>query len=185
MKKPGLNESLRALGITAQHINECCLPSYTEAKDLVEAGVDMFDRPARMTAATFSAWCAMKEAAHLDGIDLKLVSAFRSVDYQCEVIARKLAEGRTIDEILCVNAIPGHSEHHTGRALDLHAGEEEPLTPGFEQHPAFEWLTRHAGSFGFSLSYPRDNADGIDYEPWHWCYQDRDTDPGPASGHRA
>ena len=96
---------------------------------------------------------------------------FRSVAYQCEVISRKLAEGRSIEDVLCVNAIPGHSEHHTGCALDLHAGDEEPLTLAFESDPAFTWLQDNADRFGFHLSYPKGNDQGIDYEPWHWCYR--------------
>jgi D-alanyl-D-alanine carboxypeptidase len=75
-----------------------------------------------------------------------------------------------IDEILLVNAIPGYSEHHTGRALDLHAGDGKPLETAFENHPAFSWLCDHAAEFNFHLSYPRGNPDGINYEPWHWCF---------------
>jgi D-alanyl-D-alanine carboxypeptidase len=69
-----------------------------------------------------------------------------------------------------VNAIPGFSEHHTGRALDLHAGDGKPLETTFENHPAFAWLCDNAAEFNFHLSYPRNNPSGIDYEPWHWCF---------------
>ena len=92
------------------------------------------------------------------------------MSYQCELIERKLAAGRSIDDILRVNAPPGYSEHHTGRALDLTTPGIEPLTMAFETTAAFSWLSRHAETFEFMLSYPRDNDAGIDYEPWHWAY---------------
>ena len=98
------------------------------------------------------------------------MSAYRSIEYQCGLIHRKLEEGWLIDDILLINAIPGYSEHHTGRALDLHAGDGKPLESAFENHPAFAWLCENAAEFNFHLSYPRDNPSGIDYEPWHWCF---------------
>ncbi|HLP25741.1 MAG TPA: D-alanyl-D-alanine carboxypeptidase family protein, partial [Acidobacteriota bacterium] len=35
----------------------------------------------------------------------------------------------------------------------------------------FRWLKRHAGEFGFTLSYPKNNPHQIGYEPWHWCWR--------------
>lgn len=166
-----LKERLEDLGITEAMVQDCKLPLYDEADDLVDAGEDMYGRRQKMTGATCRAWQDMQSAAVADGIELKLVSAYRSVSYQCDLIQNKLDQGRSISDILSANAIPGHSEHHTGRALDLHAGEGEPLEQSFEQHPAYEWLTQHAGEFGFHLSYPKDNPEGIDFEPWHWCFR--------------
>lgn len=170
-----LMERLATLGITEEMVATCKLPIYEEADDLVDAGQDMFGRPQKMTAATCRSWLSMRAAAEKDSLELKLVSAHRSVDYQCDLIQKKLDQGRSILDILCVNAIPGYSEHHTGRALDLHAGDGEPLSQDFEQHPAFDWLTRNAAEFGFRMSYPKDNPAGIDFEPWHWCYIAQDA----------
>ena len=72
-------------------------------------------------------WQTMQQAAAHDGIALLLVSAFRSVDYQRDLIARKLAKGEQLDSILRVMAAPGYSEHHTGRAVDLTAPGLAPL----------------------------------------------------------
>ena len=164
-----LEGTWQRLGITSAHLAACRLPPYAEATELVAAGTDTFGRPQRMTAGTLAAWQAMVAAAHGDSVELLLVSAYRSVRYQCEVIERKLEAGRSIDDILRVNAPPGHSEHHTGRALDLTTPGVEPLTEAFEGTEAFAWLDARADRFGFSMSYPRNNADGIDYEPWHWA----------------
>ena len=163
--------NLATLGITPRMVAECSLPPCQEPSELIDAGNDLFGRPQRMTPETLSSWHAMQHAAGRDGIELQLVSAFRSINYQCEVIQRKLQDGRTIEDILGSNAIPGYSEHHTGRALDLHSGKGPPLEEVFEQTPAFNWLVRNADRFCFYLSYPRDNQLGISYEPWHWCYK--------------
>jgi len=166
-----LDNRLAELGITADIVSACPTPACNDASDLIDAGEDMFGRSQQMTEETCRAWHAMVEAAAEDGIELKLVSAYRSVAYQCEVIQRKLDEGRCIEDILTVNAIPGHSEHHSGCAIDLHAGDGPVLEESFDQTPAFAWLSARASDFDFYLSYPRNNAKGIAYEPWHWCYR--------------
>ena len=165
-----LAEALKELGITQDLIEASQMPPYDECTDLVDAGLNLFNRPQRMTPRTFEAWCAMRTAAKSDDLELNLVSAHRSIEYQCGLIRRKLEGGESIGEILLVNAIPGYSEHHTGRALDLHSGDGKPLESTFENHPAFAWLCDNAPEFNFHLSYPRDNLSGIDYEPWHWCF---------------
>ena len=73
-------------------------------------------------------------------------------------------------EILTVNAAPGYSEHHSGLALDLGAPGEPPAQESFERTATFAWLTQKACTYGFAMSYPRDNPYGIVYEPWHWRY---------------
>lgn len=157
----------RELGITELPDWPLC----AEAEKLVLCEQDMYGRDQHMTPGTAAAWRAMRDAAAADGITLLLVSAFRSVDYQCGLIQRKLDAGQLIDDILKVNAPPGFSEHHTGRALDIATPDDEPLTESFETTDAFAWLTREASTFGFTMSYPRDNPHGIDYEPWHWAFQ--------------
>jgi len=104
---------------------------------------------------------------------LKVVSAFREVDKQKEIIKNKIMSGQSISEILKACAAPGYSEHHTGRALDLTSTECMPLTEDFENTEAFSWLMENAGFYPFSLSYPRGNKAGIFYEPWHWAYNQK------------
>ncbi|MGQ5523614.1 M15 family metallopeptidase [Chitinimonas sp. PSY-7] len=158
------------LGIPAGHPQLQALPLCQEAPLLVPLGLDAFGRDQFAEPATAAAWRIMQAAASADGVVLQLASAFRSVDYQVGLIQRKLAQGQTIDTILQVSAAPGHSEHHTGRALDVTTPNSEALEESFENTPAFAWLVLHAQRFGFHLSYPRDNPTGIVYEPWHWCY---------------
>lgn len=123
-----------------------------------------------MEARAARAWADMQAAAANDSIELQLVSAYRSIDYQAGIIKRKLDAGQSIADILAVSAAPGYSEHHTGRALDLTTPGYEPLEERFEESPAFEWLGKSANSFGFRMSFPRNNPHSLCYEPWHWCW---------------
>jgi|TARA_Y100000310_G_scaffold215897_1_gene216843 D-alanyl-D-alanine carboxypeptidase len=161
------------LNIAPSFAQTCKMPLQVEAKDLVSSEADIFDREQRMTGATLACWQNMKAAAQTDGISLQIVSAFRSVEYQCELLKGKLAQGQNIDAILMVNAAPGYSEHHTGRAIDITTEDCEPLHEEFEITAAFKWLQSNGKNFGFSLSYPRDNPLGIVYEPWHWACRGR------------
>jgi zinc D-Ala-D-Ala carboxypeptidase len=172
---PGVEGRLQALhqqlGIPPAWSAQSKWTVQLEPDDLADAGADCFGRPQRMVPAALSAWRAMQAAAAAQGINLLLVSAFRSVDYQFDLIKRKLDKGQSIEQILMVNAAPGFSEHHTGRAIDLGTDDCLGLTEDFEETPAFRWLQGNARHFNFMLSYPRDNPAGISYEPWHWCFQ--------------
>jgi D-alanyl-D-alanine carboxypeptidase len=112
----------------------------------------------------------MRDAAGADGVDLVLVSAFRSIARQAELLAAKLAKGMTLEQALEYSAYPGHSEHHSGNAIDIGSPCAPPLEQEFETTPAFAWLTANARRFAFALSYPRGNPYGIAYESWHWCH---------------
>lgn len=135
---------------------------------LAYAGRDRYGRPLWLAGEAAAAWRALRAAARDDDIALEAISGYRSHDYQLGIFRRKLARGQTVAEILRVNAAPGFSEHHGGRALDISTPGEPAAEESFEATPAFAWLQRHAGAFGFAMSYPRGNPHGIDYEPWHW-----------------
>ena len=145
-------------------------PLFPEAGELVSVGADIYGREQRLTPQAAAAWNAMRTAAEKDGEILQLVSAFRSVDNQRQIIERKLAAGQSWGKILRVSALPGYSEHHTGRTIDVTTPGSEALEEEFESTPAFRWLQRRAGEFGFTMTYPRGNKFGIAYEPWHWTF---------------
>jgi len=162
-------QHLQELGITPSYAADRGLPLCEEPAEVVLVGLDIFGRARHLEPATARKWSEMRDAARADGLDLLLISAFRSVDYQRAIFDRKLSQGVPIEEILRVNAAPGFSEHHTGRAVDIATRGCPPLTEAFETTEAFGWLTVNAGRFNFALSYPRDNPFGIVYEPWHWA----------------
>jgi D-alanyl-D-alanine carboxypeptidase len=165
------------LGIDLAVIAARGLPFHAEAEDLVSIGKDIEDREQWMAPQAAAAWRAMQSAAATDGVELLVVSAFRSVAHQTSIIERKIARGLGFDAILVASAPPGFSEHHTGRAIDIGTSGSRPLEEDFAGTAAYEWLTRNAGRFGFSLSYPRGNRYGFLFEPWHWCHR---APPEPA-----
>lgn len=59
-------------------------------------------------------------------------------------------------------AIPGHSEHQTGLAVDIEKDYE----------PALRWVAQYCHEYGFILRYSVDKTEytGIIYEPWHFRY---------------
>jgi D-alanyl-D-alanine carboxypeptidase len=142
---------------------------HPEALRLCSLGADVFGRDVQLAPEAAAAWSAMRAAAEAAGARLLLVSGFRSIARQAEIIRRKLDAGMLLSDILKVSAYPGYSEHHTGRAVDIGSPDCAHLTEAFETTREFSWLTEHAAGFGFALSYPRDNAHGIAFEPWHWC----------------
>jgi zinc D-Ala-D-Ala carboxypeptidase len=161
------------LGIPADYARRAERRLHPEAKRLIFIGRARDDgRILRLTPRAATAWKRMQAAATKDGVTLLPLSAFRSVARQTAIIRRKLARGQAIEDILRVSAVPGCSEHHTGRALDLGSPKEMKLTVAFARTREFRWLKRHAEKFGFHLSYPRGNRQGIAYEPWHWCWKD-------------
>ncbi len=139
--------------------------------ELVSAGLDVYRREQFLLAEVEKRWKVMRKAAQRDFVELSLVSCFRSVDYQTQIIENKLEKGLSMDEILEVSAAPGHSEHHTGRAIDVGTSGCDHLTEAFEETPAFLWLERNGDKYGFQMSYPKNNSTGVAYEPWHWAYE--------------
>lgn len=89
---------------------------------------------------------------------LRIVSAYRSPEYQAALRKREPNAGRA--------ALAKNSPHSTGHALDIYVGGEPVRTLDSNrliqvQTPAYKWLVKNAHKFGF---YP------YFYEPWHWEY---------------
>jgi D-alanyl-D-alanine carboxypeptidase len=164
--------ALASLGIALDTVTARSLVLYPEATVLVVAETGEDGRQHRLVPPAARAWGSLKEAAQADGVEIRIVSAFRSVERQAEIVRGKLARGQSIDQILSVSAPPGYSEHHTGRAVDVTTEGVRPLQVEFEGTAAFEWLSGNAKRFGFLLSYPRHNRYGYMYEPWHWCFKE-------------
>lgn len=156
------------LGIPIDYGRNPRRPVHPETKNLEDVEPNIIGTMQRLAPDTAHAWRQMKQTAALAGVELLLVSGFRSVRHQADLFRKKLAAGQSIESILRVNAAPGFSEHHTGRAVDLASPGTRPLTVEFEASAAFTWLTANAGAFGFAMPYGRDNTFGFEYEPWHW-----------------
>lgn len=164
-------DALRKIGIPPALVEGRGLVPYGEAATLEVAEVGADGREHRLCPEAAASWKAMKVAARGDGVDLFIVSAYRSVARQQEIILAKLARGASLEEVLRVSAPPGYSEHHTGRAVDIGTPGSPPLELEFAESEAFRWLMRRAREFDFVMSYPEGNTTGYAYEPWHWCHR--------------
>lgn len=164
-----LRELHAELGIPEDYGLDGTRPIFDEATDLVEVGPNLVGRMQSLEREAAARWIEMQAGAGEDGTLLLIVSGYRSIDYQARLIRKKLNAGQSVSEILGVNAAPGHSEHHTGRAIDIATPGSRPLTEEFEGSDAFRWLEENAGRFGFLMSYPRNNPAGFIFEPWHWA----------------
>ncbi len=144
---------------------------YPEASfsDLVEAYPGM-----KVHTDTFEALRLMRNAASAEGINLVLLSGYRSHALQKEIFFEiKSTRNQTAVERSKVSAPPGYSEHSTGYAIDLGDGSrrDTDFEVDFETTRAFQWLKKNAAKYHFILSFPRGNSQGVSYEPWHWRFE--------------
>lgn len=131
------------------------------------------DGSIRLRSPAAQAFEKMQAAAAADGVDLVPLSGFRSTAEQKHLFFDiKAQRGQVTTKRAEVSAPPGYSEHHTGYAIDLGDAQapETHIVESFEQTEAFAWLKENAAHYSFELSFPRDNPQGISYEPWHWRY---------------
>lgn len=166
---------LASLDVPLDALERRSLVHCPEAQILEIAEIGADGREHRLAPEAAAAWRRLRDAAAASGTKMHIVSAFRSVERQAQIVRAKLEKGIPLDAILEVSAAPGFSEHHSGLAVDVGTPGQEPLTEAFEDTAAYRWLTANAGTFGFRLSYPRGNPQGYAYEPWHWRYDARDA----------
>lgn len=131
------------------------------------------DGSIRLQAAAAEKFRQMEADALAQGIRLAVISGYRSTDAQ-DSLFFDVKEQRVQDAAKRaeVSAPPGYSEHHTGYAIDLGDANVPAthLSPKFENTAAFKWLEQNAAKYSFELSFPRNNPQGISYEPWHWRF---------------
>ena len=131
------------------------------------------DRRILLQPAAAEKFRQMEADARAQGINLVVISGFRSLDAQ-DALFFEVKEQRVQDaaQRAEVSAPPGYSEHHTGYVVDLGDANapSSHLSPEFENTAAFQWLEQNAAKYSFELSFPRDNPQGISYEPWHWRF---------------
>lgn len=161
----------RELGIPSDYGVRHRLRIVAEANERVSIGLDIFNRDVELSPEAAKAWQAMKTTAQYQGVDIQLVSGFRSVRYQTDLIRKKLSSDQQMMRILRSSAAPGYSEHHSGNALDLTTPGVTPLWQDFAMSRAYEWLKSQARLYGFHESYPKHNRHRLEWEPWHWCFR--------------
>src|SRR5690349_9377229 len=98
---------LNELGISIEIIATRSLVPYPEATELEIADTDHSGKNYFLIQPAVDAWRAMKAAASADGINIRIFSAFRSIQHQTEIVRAKLEKGLALEDILRVNAPPG------------------------------------------------------------------------------
>jgi zinc D-Ala-D-Ala carboxypeptidase len=145
---------------------------YTEAPESELAAISS-DGRFRMIKPAAQQFLAMQQAARSAGVKLAPISAFRSVKEQESLFFTVGAQrNQTPAERAALSAPPGYSEHHTGYAVDIGDGAVPAtnLNSNFEQTKAYQWLAENAAKYSFEMSFPKDNPQGVSYEPWHWRF---------------
>src|SRR5215470_8992239 len=98
-----INSELFAdLGIPIDYGRDPRRPAHAEAQELEDVEPNIVGRMQRLVPAAARAWREMKAAALADEVELLMVSGFRSVRYQADLIRNKLAAGQPIEAILKV-----------------------------------------------------------------------------------
>ncbi len=129
----------------------------------------------RINAQIYPYLTAMVEAAWKDGVNLKVLSPYRSYATQKRLFNNKVERvknsgtpaDRAEEVAATVVARPGTSEHHTGLAVDFNSVEDT-----FEQTAEYRWLSQNAEDYGFILRYTaeKQNITGVIHESWHWRF---------------
>lgn len=119
-----------------------------------------------MNSEAMAAFESMKKAAATEGINLFIVSGFRSYSYQANLYKNYVARSGQA-EADRFSARPGHSEHQTGLAMDLNSASSS-----FVGTKEAIWLANNSYRFGFIVRYPegKESITGYKYEPWHMRY---------------
>jgi len=154
----------------------------------------------RLLPQVKAAYLQMQQAAAADGIELALVSSYRSFAQQARIWTAKYTGQRPvynkaqqqvdisqldgfakIEAILLYSALPGASRHHWGTDLDVFDKaavaadyQVQLLDAEYQQGGPFyvldQWLHQHASAFGFFRPYQRDQG-GVAKEAWHLSYR--------------
>jgi hypothetical protein len=134
---------------------------YTDGKAFTITVVSVDGKQVELETA--NAYYVMAKAASADGVEIRIVSGFRTMTSQeylyacyvnCNCNSCNLA------------AKPGYSNHQSGHALDLNTSAAGVL----------DWLNAHGAAYGFKRTVPS--------EAWHWEWWGGGPGGGPCGSTR-
>ncbi len=127
---------------------------------------------------TYEAFLRLREdLLENDGIQTELISIYRTVKQQQETFERYLNQFG-LEYANKYVAKPGHSEHHTGIAIDVGIMLDGKLLRTIEDMLSvdhlFQTVQERLPKYGFILRYPKgkEAVTKIGYESWHFRYID-------------
>ena len=197
---PGTNVPKRAPEITGNSQADERIVHIAESRGyrlrpVAEASMQVKSDGKMLSPLAATAWHGLKSAASEDGIQLGLISGYRSVDNQRRIFLNLLRIesqkklGRTftsqeiaagdadsiIDRILSESSVPGYSKHHSGYTIDITDVASGKHFTEFAATAGFRWISaanyQNAKRFGFLPSYPEGaDSQGPDPEAWEYVW---------------
>lgn len=154
----------------------------TSSPELAKVNQQYRPNPAVNTQLYFDARAvdylhAMIRAAEKDGVNLDVISAYRTNTFQTGNFERQvtsvknanpgISDAEARKKAATVVALPGTSEHQLGLAVDFNSVEDS-----FRNTKAYKWLIENCTDYGFILRYDVDKQakTGIIPEPWHYRF---------------
>jgi LAS superfamily LD-carboxypeptidase LdcB len=108
----------------------------------------------------------MRRAATKAGVALTIVSAYRTYAEQERIYNQRYTNGQlnAVGKIKGPAALPGHSNHQMGKAIDIKVDLTVADLAAGATTPTYLWLKANASLYGFVNSVPK--------EPWHWSHSE-------------
>lgn len=103
---------------------------------------------------------------------INVISGYRSYEFQQQLYDESL-EQNGIEHTRLYVAAPGHSEHHSGLAVDLGLiFFSDGSSAEFDGQGEYSWIMENAPYYGFIQRYTEDKTDitNVACEPWHLRY---------------
>ena len=121
----------------------------------------------------------MFDEARANGLDLQAAHCYRTKQQQADILQSRVneivkqgySEEQAIAEAQLTVALPNHSEHQLGLAIDI----QKKGNTNADQ--LYAWLENNAYRYGFILRYPKNKTEetGFQYERWHYRYVGTDA----------
>lgn len=127
----------------------------------------------KLDKTVYEQWLKLKEDVSLKQYEIDIESGYRSSDYQASIL-KELIDEKGEDYAYKAVALPNHSEHQTGLAIDyciVRSGNfiiEEKMDKCVECC----YTNSIAHKYGFIVRYPKccEDITGYQYESWHLRY---------------
>ena len=156
---------------------ETKLPDDWEEKVELVTTKNAWDEEIQVEKEAFEKYKELKKTLEKEDVYIELDSVYRSVKDQQDLWNEWSADPEKGPEyVKKFVAVPGHSEHHTGLAIDICIRKDGELIYDNDEMIAeteiFAKIHEKLADYGFILRYPKDREDstGYTYEPWHLRY---------------
>ena len=149
-------------------------------EDTIElvAGKNAIGETVELERKTFEAYLRLREdVLKNNGIQIEIISHYRTIKQQEETFERYFNKFG-LEYANTYVAKPGHSEHHSGFALDAGILQDGKLYRTVAEllsvDHLFQIVQAKLPQYGFILRYPKgkEPITKIGYEPWHFRYID-------------